>query len=47
MRENPYANGQFVEIVDTGVHFPSLECADIGSLQSALESQLFLGPAEQ
>lgn len=46
MRENPDAKRQFVEIIDARVHFPPLESTDIGSLQSALESQFLLGPAE-
>lgn len=47
MREYADSKRQLVEVVDAGIHFGAFQSADIGSLQAALQSQLFLGPAKQ
>jgi len=46
MREHAHAKSQFIEIVDAGIDLGSLQRPDVGSLQTALQAQFFLGPAE-
>jgi hypothetical protein len=46
MREHTHAKSQFIEIVDAGIDLGSLQRPDVGSLQTTLQAQFFLGPAE-
>jgi len=45
MRKDPDADSQFVKVINAWIHFLSLQCADVCSLQPALEAQ-FLGTNE-
>src|ERR1700688_4204986 len=47
MSENPDAKGQFVKVINARVHFLSLQGANVGSLQPALQAQFLLGPLKQ
>ncbi len=46
MGEDSDTQGQFIEVIDPRIDLPPFQRADVGSLKSALEAQLFLGPAE-